>query len=195
MILLIDAYNVLKQVKPSDIVDERERSAFIHELGRYAKMRQHKIILVFDGGPYDRISQERIADVYVIYSGVLESADDYIKRYLKKHKELDILLISSDRELRSTAARYHIESVQAPDFYAMMKDALRSGGQEPDARRGPAQKTSEEQDPELDAIMQEGSKVVPHKVEDVVEVKRSRKGKAHKPSKKERKKLKKIKKL
>ena len=141
MILLIDAYNVLKQVKPSDIVGERERSAFIHELGRYAKMRQHKIILVFDGGPYDRTSQERIAGVYVVYSGALESADDYIKRYLKEHKELDILLISSDRELRSAAARYHIESVQAPDFYVMMKDALRSGGQEPDARQAPAQKT------------------------------------------------------
>ena len=128
MILLIDAYNVLKQLKPSVQISERERKSFIEQLGQYAKKKQHKIVLVFDGGPYDRATQERIAGLYIVYSGALETADAYIKRYLKEHKSLDILLISSDNELRSTAARFNIESMRAPDFYKIMLVEIRFQG-------------------------------------------------------------------
>ena len=78
MLLLIDAYNVLKRVTPSVIVDERERSRFVEQLGRYAKKKQHKIVLVFDGGFSGRATQERLFGIYVVYSGFEQTADDYI---------------------------------------------------------------------------------------------------------------------
>lgn len=194
MILLIDGYNVLKQIFFDRKVGQRERKQFIEQLGAYGKKRQHKMIVVFDGGPYERTWQEKIAGVYVVYSGTLETADDYIKRYLEQHKELDLLLVSSDNELRSAAARLSIEAMRSAKFYELVQASLQSNVL-PTAKETEVLKTSEGQDVQLDEIMREGSKKVPTKVEDVVQSKRSRKSKAHRPSKKERKKLKKLKKL
>jgi len=194
MILLIDGYNVLKQVFPAEIVGQRERKRFIEHLGKYGKKRQHKVVLVFDGGPYERDWQEKVAGVYVVYSGTLETADDYIRRYLEKNKKLDLLLISSDRELRSAAARLNIESMHSPEFYKMVVATLRSGSKKT-AKETEVVKTSEGKNVQLDEIMREGSKKVPSKVEDLIRPERSRKSKAHQPKKKERKKLKKLKKL
>jgi len=194
MLLVIDAYNVLKSVTPSVIVDEQERASFIHQLGRYAKKKQHKIVLVFDGGLDSRATQERLSGIYVVYAGFEQTADDYIKEYLKKHRERDILLVSSDRELRHTASQLNIESVPAHEFYAMMQDALRLVAEKM-VRETPATKTAEGEDTELDTVMREGSKIVHHKVDDVVSKRDSRTSKARKLSKKERKKMKKIKKL
>jgi len=185
---------VLKQVAPSVMVGERERKQFIDMLGQYAKKRQHKIVLVFDGGPYERVSQERVSGIYVVYSGALETADDYIKRYLEEHKALDLLLVSSDRELRSAAARYEIESIRASEFYKTVQEALQSDAGK-STKKAEAIKTAEDEDQELDEVMRKGSKVVQSKVEDFVSHKQSRKSKAHRPSKKERKRMKKIKKL
>ena len=194
MLLLIDAYNVLKRVTPSVIVDERERSRFVEQLGRYAKKKQHKIVLVFDGGFSGRATQERLFGIYVVYSGFEQTADDYIQEYLKKHKALDILLISSDRELRRSASQLNIESMPSHDFYERLQHALRFDDEKM-VREAPATKTAEGKDAELDAVMREGSKIVHHKVDDMVNKRGSRKRKAHRLSKKERKKMKKIKKL
>lgn len=194
MILVIDAYNVLKQVMPSVQIGERERVHFIEELGRYARYRQHKVILVFDGGPTDRPYQERMAGVYVVYAGWLETADDYIKRYLTEHRELDLFLVSSDREVRAVAHRLQIESIPAPDFYGIMREALRetrsAGSRETDVI-----KVAESENEELDALMREGSKVVRGKTEDFAMRQDERVSQSQRASKKERKKIKKIGKL
>jgi len=194
MVLLIDGYNVLKQVFSAQMVGERERRDFIEQLGGYGKKRQHKLILVFDGGPYERSWQEKIAGVYVVYSGSIETADDYIKRYLEEHKQYDLFLVSSDRDLRSAAARVKIESMKSLEFYKLVQEALQNGVGK-SLRQAEPVKTAEEQNAQLDEVMREGSKVVQTKVEDFVKSIRSRKSKSHRPSKKERQKLKKLKKL
>lgn len=194
MVLLIDAYNVLKQVMPSEKIGDRERARFIEELGRYARLRGHKVVLVFDGGPYDRAFQERVAGVYVVYAGWQESADDYMKRYLDEHRELDMVLVSSDREVRAAAHRFHIESIPAPDFYSVMRLALQEElsfkGKETEVV-----KISESDNEELDALMRAGSFAVQTKAEDALERIGSRESKAHRASKRDRKTIKKIRKL
>lgn len=195
MILLIDGYNVLKQISSSSLVSEKERNNFIKQLGCYAKIRQHKIVIIFDGGPYDRSSKEKVLGVYVIYSGALESADDYIKRYIDDHRSQDLLLISSDRELRNFASRFSIESLPSKKFYEIVQSFLQKKQFDFSKKQTVFIKTTEKEDAELDAIMLEGSKVVPYKVEDFLNEHKRKKSKAHEPSKKERKKMKKIKKL
>ena len=195
MIILIDAYNVIKQAMLKKKISEHERNHFIKQLGKYHKMRGHKIMLVFDGGPYDRVLKERVNGIYVIYSGVHQTADDYIKRYLREHRELDILLVSSDRDICNCASRLSIEHVDSKEFYKIFQETLRINLKQADARNHKAIKFSEEENPELDVLMQEGSKVIQYKVEDMGEFTCSRESKSHKLPKKERKKLKKIKKL
>lgn len=194
MILLIDGYNVLKQVGPEK-VSERERASFIKQLAKYAKNKGHKVVLVFDGGPFDWSSQERISGIYVVYSGVQETADDYIKRYLQDNRAYDVLLVSSDRELRSAGERLNIESLTARDFYTLLQQGLQKIGGQKGVRETKAVKLIAGENEELDAVMQEASKIVQHKAEDFMAESDGRKSKAHKMSKKERKRLKKIKKL
>ena len=51
MIILIDGYNLLKQLH-GPTVSDMQRGAFANLLGRYIKKRNHKITVVLDGGPY-----------------------------------------------------------------------------------------------------------------------------------------------
>jgi len=194
MIIVIDGYNVIKQAMLKNTISEFERNRFIKQLGKYQKVKGHKVILVFDGGPSDYASKERINRVYVIYSGTQETADDYIKRYLKDNRALDILLVSSDRDICACAARLSIEYMDAREFYKVFQDALRVTVAF-DAKNKKAVKLSQERNPELDELMQEATKVIQYKTEDVSGGLGSRVSKSHKLPKKERKKLKKIKKL
>lgn len=194
MIIVIDGYNVLKQLISRDVTDA-ERKQFIAQLGKYARYKKHKIILVFDGGPYEWPHKERISGIKVIYSGIHESADDYIMRYLDDHRSRDLLLVSSDHELNVWSSRLEIPSMDSSDFYGLLQEALRVDVSDQEALGGEVVKITD-QESELDEIMQEASKVVPIKAEDVVaSVKHDRSSPARKQSKKDRKLMKKLKKL
>jgi len=195
MIIVIDGYNVIKQAMLKRTISEDERKSFIRQLGKYHKIKGHKIVLVFDGGPFERASKERIHGVYVIYAGSQETADDYIKRYLREHKALDILLVSSDRDICACALRLSIENMDALEFHSLFQDALRANVKQGDVKNKQAIKLSQEENPELDALMQKSTKVIQYKTEDMAGLSGLRASKAHKLSKKERKKRKKIKKL
>ena len=127
--------------------------------------------------------------------GLKRRQTDYIKRYLKEHRALDVLLVSSDRDICRFASRLSIEQIDSKDFYALFQETLSINGERVHAQDKKATKLSGEENPELDALMQESSKVIQYKSEDMSEFSRSRVSKSHKLPKKERKKLKKIKKL
>lgn len=190
MILVVDAYNVLKQVVPHAYIEERQRIHFIHLLSGYAKRKGHKIVVVFDGGPYERPFQEKKMGVYVVYVGVHETADDYIARYMQEQRTKDLLLISSDRSLCAAGKRLGIESIDAIDFYALVRNEVQDQASKPAGQD--LIKTTTTENPELDILISEGSKQVHSKTEDLVT---QRNRPAHKPSKQERTIAKKIKKL
>jgi len=197
MILLIDGYNVLKQVFHKKTIDEHERVAFAKQLGKYAKHKGHKIVLVFDGGPFDFTTKDRVFGVYLVYAGTQETADDYIKRYLEEHKSLDILLVSSDLDIRNFAGKRNIESIESPVFYTIFKDSVK--GMSPEQikadKEKAARKIAEGNEEEFDEIMQKASKVVEVKSEDFLGQHEIRNSSSQKISKKEKKRLKQIKKL
>lgn len=195
MIIIVDAYNLLRALPPHGrTISESERNKFFAEVGRYGRRKGHKMVVVFDGGPYEWTYKERVNGVHVVYSGVHETADDYIKGYLDTVRAKDVLLVSSDRELNAWACKLDIPSIGSFQFYQLMQEALRSGEFKKDVAEGEAVKITEQKDEEIDKIMQEASKVVSLKSEDMVRGRQElpRKGK---PGKNERKLLKKLKKL
>src|SRR3970282_2010442 len=99
MIIIIDGYNVIKQLYGEHYVDERQRNRFIHMLSSYGLRKKHKIVVVFDGGSHLWPSQEVVAKVKVIYSGAKETADEVIMNYIDNHLTKELLLVSSDNEL------------------------------------------------------------------------------------------------
>lgn len=123
MHIIIDGYNLLKQALEAVHVSERQRRAFIALLGKYADRKKHTISVVFDGGPTTWISQEKDHGITVIYSGTKQTADEAIKHMLHTRPH-GILLVSSDNELKLAATRAGAQSINAPDFYALVKHEL-----------------------------------------------------------------------
>ena len=159
MILLIDGYNVIKQKLGKSYVSDDERESFISMLGRYAKKRQHDIILCFDGGDSMYPFNEKMHGITINYSGYNESADCVIKELLKKYKNKDTLLVSSDRELKDYAKINNVESIDSSFFYSRVTEKL--SGNVFKKVSGEVQKLdSENNDEELDQLMEQASRMI-----------------------------------
>jgi len=193
MILVIDAYNVLKQALSMRTISDAGKQQFIRQLAAYSKKKGHAIVCVFDGGSFEWPDKERINGVQVVHSGIHQIADEWIKNYIEQHKMYDILLISTDRELNRYAARFSVQSLDALDFYAMLQGAFKEQVASTKSCEQKAVKMSENNQPLLDELMEQASKKIITKVEDVVHKERT--SAAHKLSKKERLILQKLKKL
>ena len=193
MILIIDGYNILKQQQGVHFIDDAVRRRFIHGVAAYARNSGNKVVIVFDGVAHDDAYEKYGRAVQVIYSGARETADDYIKRYVKTHRNKDLMLVTSDRELNRVADRYDVPSLDAHEFVRVLVYSAneRAAGNTPSD--APIIKLSDEVMPELDALMEQASKTVPQKSEDARTSNRQRV--AQKVSKKERELLKKVKKL
>lgn len=193
MILIIDAYNVLKQALHTDHISEIERLRFIKQVGVYGKAKGHTVIVVFDGGPHQRPNQDRIHGVSVVYSGTQETADEYIQGYVQKHRALDLMVVSSDRQICSWAATRNVPSLESIDFYRLMHQT--SKNQKEQSLRTVARqvvKTTQTMATELDRLMHETP--LEYKEEDDQNNK-MRSSRSHHPTKQERHIIKKIKKL
>ena len=105
MIVIIDGYNLLKQVfyKVKGKLDA-QRKHFIKQLGHYKSKKGDgikEIIVVFDGGHFRHATREIHSGIVVVFSGQKSSADQWIAEYVEKHKGKEFLLVSKDRELIS----------------------------------------------------------------------------------------------
>ena len=189
MVIIVDGYNVLKQAKGIR-ASEAEKQTFIKMLARYAAQKQHDIILVFDGGYSLYPSKERHEGIIVIYAGIHQSADDYIKKLLDQGKNKEALLVSSDNELGLFAHHRNIPSIGALDFFKLVHEkkdktgSLVAGNQLQKFSTASANR-------ELEQLMEEETKNVPFKKEDEVQKRKREQQK----SKHEKKLLKKVKKL
>lgn len=195
MIILIDAYNMLKQIIAHREIGQRERTRFLSLLGQYSSKKDHYLVIVFDGGPYEWVYKERVHGMQVVYSGVHETADDYIKQYIRDHKESDLLLVSDDRELNKYAARFSMPSISPRDFYILVQEALLEQTSEQLQTEERATKISDESSADIDLLMQEASRTVSTKRSDEPSMVHSGLADGKKLTKEERKLLQKLKKL
>lgn len=120
MLIIIDAYNLLKQIIKSSHATERERKHFIQNIIDYSRKKQVAIMLVFDGGssPNPESTTDRM--VKIVYVGYRMSADDYIREYMLKNSKSPLILVSSDIELYRTALRIGIPTIESLAFYELM---------------------------------------------------------------------------
>ncbi len=191
MIIIVDGYNVLKQFSSKLEINEQERRAFATKLGRYAKRKDHKVILVFDGGSSGRPSKEKIHGVELVYSGFKQTADEFIIEYIEMRKKGRMLLVSSDYELCLAAQDLQVTSINAMDFYPLLAEKDEESIKKKVGNK--LVKTSKTEHPELDALMQQASMRIPKKEEDREDKKMVQK--MQKLSKEEKRLMQKVKKL
>lgn len=191
MFLIIDAYNILKQVIPLKEITRVQRDRFIQLVFTYARRKNHYAIIVFDGGTSKWPSTEKKKQGAITFAGNTISADDYIKNFISDNKDKDMLLVSTDRALTTWASKYRVPAIDALDFYQFLKSEL-SGEVEKKKNLLMPIKITEDENPELDRLMTQASEGIYPKQE---EKQTDRKPSGQHHSKKERKILQKIKKL
>lgn len=185
MIVVVDGYNVLKKVHGPEI-SETQRSAFVNLLGRYLKKRQHKVLVVFDGGPFYYPSMEKQKGVAVWYSGQNQSADDLIITYAQEHRTKELLVVTLDGQLCAKVGESRAETVDPVFFYERVRSVCDPAKKVSESEGGAIEKLTEENDEELDLVMYEAAGMrVPIKDEQNETMQR-KEGTADKGSKKER---------
>src|SRR5437016_886266 len=123
MILLIDGYNFIKSLINNKLISEEIRLRFVKKLNYYSKIKNHKVVIVFDGGESSYSTKETIENVDVVYSGYKISADEFIKSYLVENKNQNLFLITSDRDLQKFALSLNIEFISSRRFYDLLNSS------------------------------------------------------------------------
>lgn len=174
MIIVIDGYNLLKQLIKTNFATEKQRQWFITTMSHYAHMRKHMLVIVFDGGSDLRPTWTKKGQVSVVYSGVKTSADDYIKEYIQEYDQRELLIVSSDRAVTNFAFSYAVPSIDALVFFQLVQERLQSQVSIQHAKtQSPAYKTSsnDRSNPELDALMQSADTAAIYKEDSNAEMK------------------------
>lgn len=168
MIIIVDAYNLLRAIPPyKATITEHERNDFVRQLAEYGRRKNHKIVLVFDGGSHTWPFKVAAKRIQIVYSGINESADDYIKGYCDSHRGQDLLLVSSDRDLNSYAARLRIPSIDSEDFHHMVAQELKTKKNNNAKHRDSEVTILHDSAEELNQLMLEASKNISIKAEDI----------------------------
>ncbi len=129
MLILIDGYNLIRQ---SDALRRYERKsleegrrALIAKLAEYEKKKGHKITVVFDGGKsgWPDEGRDREGKINIIYSRHGERADDVIKQ-MAAHTMEETIVVSSDREISTYAAKLGKTPLTSPEFEKIMSNVV-----------------------------------------------------------------------
>jgi predicted RNA-binding protein with PIN domain len=167
MVLLIDAYNVLKQMM-SGPVTEPQRLAFIKKIDRYIRAKGHSAYIVFDGGDSHYPVENKRSSLVVIYAGYVYTADDILKKLCLKYRNQQAVLISSDRELGSFANMHNIACIDADLLDELLREPQAQGDQirlvksHDQIMKRPGHESSSD----IDQLMQESAEHMLVKMED-----------------------------
>ena len=166
MIIVIDGYNFLKTVLQVNFVRQDQLQQWVQRFQEYAHYRSNSVVLVFDAGPDLHPTQDGLGAVTILYAGQYQSADSLIASWLLRHKNQDLLLVTSDREVRDNAARLNVVSINSADFYKVFMTVL---GHEQDRQHQyhatiykTAQDTNAGQQELVDMLMEQGSRNLVH---------------------------------
>jgi len=167
MIILIDAYNLLKTVLHTKLIEDAQLVYFLQLFKKYAQYRpSNELILIFDGGqdPYE-VEQDS-KHITVFHSGFRQSADEVIKKKLQLYQGYDVLLVTSDRELRQYGKQYQIESLGSMEFYKIFQDVISLKDKKEMIVAQKIHKTSPDENLDVDALMEFGSRLLVAKDQD-----------------------------
>jgi uncharacterized protein len=128
MLIAIDGYNFIKQSpelrKFEQVELQKARGELIERLARYKQVKEHSITVVFDGAQEGKGAghREKSRGIEVIFSRPGEKADDVLKKMAAEKRD-GILLVTSDRDIASFAAKKGAKVLPAREFGEKMEMA------------------------------------------------------------------------
>lgn len=128
MPVLIDGNNLLFAAQDTGDPDHViGRSGLCNALGAWARRKNERVHVVFDGPAPSAGLAEQIghAAIRVSYSGAGVSADDVIVGILDSDSAARrLLVVSSDREIRAAARRRRARDIRSDEFWVRVRRDL-----------------------------------------------------------------------
>lgn len=155
---IIDGNNLIGCSPDISLEESDAREKLLHIVRKYQEKRNNNIILFFDGEPQNGLYREEVNQKFSIrYPRFGGSADEEIKQLLDSyHDYRDVVLVSSDRELKTTAKKKGAKIVNSIEFYYRLKQAYRIGGRQEEKKKRINTQLSENEVDHWMKIFQEG---------------------------------------
>lgn len=125
---LIDGNNLIGHIPDLNLGDWESRSVLVSRLRRFQKVKNTRLILVFDGPPQAGLDSDHHSGIplSIIHPEPGTSADSRIEEIIEKQTDLRrFFVVSSDREVRNFARKHGAKSITCAEFHRELKAALR----------------------------------------------------------------------
>jgi len=127
---IIDGDNLIGSSPDISLEDPQARSKIIAVVRQFQENKNSNVTIVFDGAPQSGVRKEELYPKFcVAYPHSGASADDEIRQILNQLNYFrDVILITSDRELKSYAKKKGAKTVNSIEFYFELKRVSRISG-------------------------------------------------------------------
>jgi predicted RNA-binding protein with PIN domain len=134
---IIDGDNVIGSSPDISLEDPKARPKLIYIIRKFQENKKNKVTIVFDGMPESGVQREDISEKFCIrYPLPGSSADDEIKRILNGfHYFKDVILVTSDRDLRTFAKKKGARLINSIEFYFELKRVSRIHGKKEETKK------------------------------------------------------------
>ncbi len=127
---IIDGNNLIGCAPDFSLGDPEARAKMVAIIRKFQESRNTKVTVVFDGEPQGSERHNPInSKLTVVYPRYGLSADDEIKGMLENGQHAkEMVLVTTDRELKSFAKEKGVRTVNSIEFYFTLKKAFVSQG-------------------------------------------------------------------
>lgn len=130
---IVDGYNLLRAVQKMEEFTDFTDVQLCRALSDYLGSIRDRGHLVFDGiGPPDKIAFGGMPNLEVYFSGEKTDADSLIEQKISDSTApKSLVVVSSDRRIRTSAAKRRAASVKAEDFWHILLKQLEKAANRP----------------------------------------------------------------
>ncbi len=134
---IIDGDNVIGSFPDILPEDPKSRPKLIYITRKFQENKKSNVTIVFDGKPENGVQREDISEKFcVLYPPAGSTADDEIKRILNGFSHFkDVIVVTSDRELRTFAKKKGAKIINSIEFYFQLRRILRIHGKKEETEK------------------------------------------------------------
>ena len=134
---IIDGDNVIGSSPDISLEDDKARPKLIYITRKFQENKKNNVTIVFDGKPENGVQREDISEKFCVrYPPAGSSADEEIKRILNGFSHFkDVIVVTSDRELRTFAKKKGAKIINAIEFYFQLRRISRIHGKKEETEK------------------------------------------------------------
>lgn len=134
---IIDGDNLIGSSPDINLDDPQARPKLLQIVKRFQENKNYNVIIVFDGGPEAGVHREELTTKLSLrHPRDGDTADDEIKQILRGFNYFkDVVLVTSDRELKDFAKKKGAKTINSIEFYFELKRVSRISGKKEESRK------------------------------------------------------------